>query len=513
MQKEDAMTAISMNRRNFLGCAGALGLTLGAGPAFAARNDPLPKSWDETADVVVVGSGFAGLCAAYEAHKAGASVVILEKMATPGGNSIINGGIMGVPGTEIQKRKGIKDSPEQMFNDMMKAGLYLNHADKVRTLCNEAYGAYRMLVDEIGVKFSDTILKHEGGHSVPRSLYTVTGSGSEIVNKLLAKLSGLGVKPRTRTFMEHIWLDGSGRAVGVTVRENYRFGKDASGLKTKTIRAKKGIVLAYGGFGSDVAYRSMFDPRLGSSIQSTNQPGATSEAWREAAMAGAQMIQEDWIQCLPYTSPDEKGFGIGWAWAGHTQAYGFWIDGSTGERFVNELADRKIRCDAIFAHLGMGHDCLSVGDAKAAELFKKIRPGFLEREKAAGVLKEYATTADLCRERHIPEEAFRRTVAAVNESVKTKKDPMGRRVNEDLKPCGDGPWFVTRLSPKVHHCMGGILTTAKAEVLDCRGSVIPGLYAAGEATGGVHGAVRLGSCATTDCVVNGRIAGREAARG
>ena len=507
------MSAASLSRRHFIGTAGALGLTLGSGAALAARADSLPKSWDEETDVVIVGSGFAGLCAAYEAHKAGASVVILEKMATPGGNSIINGGIMGVPGTEIQKRKGIKDSPELMFEDMMKAGLYINHADKVRTLCNEAYGAYRMLVDEIGVKFSDTILKHEGGHSVPRSLYLINGSGSEIVGKLLAKLAGLGIKPRTRTFMERLWIDGSGRAAGVTVREGYRFGKDASGLRAKTIRARKGIVLAYGGFSNDVAYRSIFDPRLGASIQSTNQPGATGEAWREAAMAGAQMIQEDWIQCLPYTSPDEKGFGIGWAWAGHTQAYGFWIDSATGKRFVNKLADRKIRCDAIFAHLAMGHDCLSVGDAKAAELFEKIRPGFMARQKAAGVLWEYPTTDELCRARKIPKEEFLRTVAEVNESVKTKKDPLGRRVNEDLKPCGDGPWFVTRLSPKVHHCMGGILTTSKAEVLDCRGKPIPGLYAAGEATGGVHGAVRLGSCATTDCVVNGRIAGREAARG
>lgn len=351
------MSTQKINRRRFLGTTAAMGLALGSAGARAAEAcRPLPAKWDETVDVIVVGSGFAGLCAAYEAHKAGASVVILEKMPTAGGNSIINGGIMGVPGTEIQKRKGIKDSPEQMYNDMMKAGLYLNHADKVRTLCREAYGAYRMLVDEIGVKFSDTLLKHEGGHSVPRSLYTINGSGSEIVNKLLAKLAQAGVRPRTRTFMERIWLSDQGAAEGVTIREGYRLGKNPSALRAKNIRARKGIVLAYGGFGNDIAYRSMFDPRLGSGIQSTNQPGATSEAWREAATIGAQMIQTDWIQCLPYTSPDEKGFGIGWAWAGHTQAYGFWIDNATGKRFVNELADRKIRCDAIFAHLGMGHE-------------------------------------------------------------------------------------------------------------------------------------------------------------
>ena len=265
-------------------------------------------------DVIVVGSGFAGLTAAYVAKKAGANVIVLEKMRTYGGNSIINGGIMGVPGTEIQKEKGIKDSPELMMEDMLKAGLQMNHPDKVRALCEEAYPAYRMLVDELGVEFSKTILKHEGGHSVPRSLFTINGSGSEIVRKLAAGLEKLGVKPRLRTIMDRIVLDDSGRVIGLEVREGWRIDRPESG-KRKTIRATKGVILAYGGFGADVAYRSMFDPKLGEKFQTTNQPGATAEGWREAAAIGVQMIQNDWIQCLPYTSPDEPGFGIGWAWA------------------------------------------------------------------------------------------------------------------------------------------------------------------------------------------------------
>ncbi len=481
---------------------------LGMSTAEAAA---LPKKWDETVDVVIVGSGFAALTAAYMAKKAGCSVAILEKMPTAGGNSIINGGIMGVPGTEIQKEKGISDSPELMAQDMLKAGLYMNHPDKVKALCEEAYPAYRMLVDELGVEFSKTILKHEGGHSVPRSLFTANGSGSEIVNKLLKGLEKIGVKPRLRTIMDHIHLDASGRAVGVTVREKYRFGKPDSG-KTKTIRAKKGIVLAHGGFGADVEYRAIFDPKLGGAFQTTNQPGATAEAWREAASIGAQMIQNDWIQCLPYTSPDEKGFGKGWAWAGHTQAYGFWIDAATGERFVNELADRKVRCDAILAHNNLGHDCLSIGDKKTADLFEVIRPHWMEGILKSKVCFKYETLEDMAKAHNVPLDKLKATIAAVNESVKTKKDPMGRRVNADLKPQTEGPWYVTRLSPKVHHCMGGILTTPKAEVISVADKVIPGLYAVGEATGGVHGAVRLGSNAITDCVVNGRIAGREVSK-
>lgn len=501
------MSTAQFTRRQFLGAGAAFGIgSLGCAAVSAA---PVQK-WDEETDVVVIGSGFAGLMAAYTAKKAGADVVIIEKMPVAGGNSAINGGIMGVPGTEIQKAKGIKDSPELMAEDMLKAGLGMNHPDKVRALCEHAYEAYRVLVDELNVKFSDTILKHEGGHSVPRSLFTANGSGSEIVNKELAALEKLGVKPRTRMLFETLHLNDKGEAVGVTVRSGYRFPKKNSGTP-KTIRARRGVILCYGGFGADVAYRSIFDPKLGKSFQTTNQPGATAEAWREAARCGVQMIQNDWIQCLPYTSPDEKGFGIGWAWAGHTQAYGFWLDAATGERFVNELADRKIRCDAILGRNNLGHDCLSIGDKKVADLFEVIRPGMLARQMKAGVVFEYRTLEDMAKAHKIPLDALKKTIAAVNESVTTKKDPMNRAVNADLKPQTDGPWYVSRLSPKVHHCMGGILTTPKAEVISVAGKVIPGLYAAGEATGGVHGAVRLGSNATTDCIINGRIAGQQAA--
>lgn len=145
------------------------------------------------------------------------------------------------------------------------------------------------------------------------------------------------------------------------------------------------------------------------------------------------------------------------------------------------------------------------------ELFNVIRPGWSERQKKIKVLFEYPTLEDMAKAYNIPLEALQETIAVVNDSIKTKKDPMGRRVNEDLKPQDEGPWFVTRLSPKVHHCMGGLLTNPQAQVLDNHGKVIPGLYAAGESTGGVHGAVRLGSNAVTDCIVNGRIAGRNAA--
>ena len=134
---------MTISRRSLLKSSlGGIGLFAGAQSVMAAT-----PQWDETVDVIVVGSGFAGLMAAYMAKKAGCEVVILEKMPSAGGNSIINGGIMGVPGTEIQKVKGIKDSPEQMAQDMLKAGLYMNYPEKVKALTEEALPAYNVLVN------------------------------------------------------------------------------------------------------------------------------------------------------------------------------------------------------------------------------------------------------------------------------------------------------------------------------------------------------------------------------
>ncbi len=160
----------------------------------------------------------------------------------------------------------------------------------------------------------------------------------------------------------------------------------------------------------------------------------------------------------------------------------------------------------------MGHEVLAVGDKSAADALAVKRPGILQKTLEKKVVFEYPTLEDMVKVHNIPIDALKKTLEAVNESIKTGKDPFGRPVFSGLKPQTQGPWYVSRIAPKVHHTMGGILTTPKAEVLNVDGDVIPGLYAAGEATGGVHGAVRLGSNATTDCIVNGRIAGMEVAK-
>lgn len=512
MRKTDKIesSAPRMTRRDVLkgGAFGAAGIASGI-LGFAAADAEaavMPKEWHESYDVVIVGSGFAGLAAALEAKKAGSSVAILEKMRAPGGNSIINGGVVSAAGSPLEAAKGIEDSPDLLYKDMLTAGLYLNHPELARMVAEKSNETVQWTITELGVKYRDD-LTHEGGHSVPRMYSTHNQSGSAIVLQLLAKLKEMGVQVRTRAFLTRLLRDEDGRVKGVEVRHGYVFPDDKSG-QVKYIRASKAVVLATGGFGNDVTFRTIQDPRLTKEVDSTNQPGATSEALREALRIGCTPVQLSWIQLGPWGSPDEKGFGSGPIFAQLGCAmYGLWIDTQTGKRFVNELADRKIRADAI---LRVGNKCIAFADATGSA---HVPADILSRCLESGVVKKYDSLDAIAAAYSIPVAPLKETVKRYDASLATGKDEeWGRYLQKDAKPVETPPFYVMRLMPKVHHCMGGVRINAKAQALDIRNDqLIPGLYAAGEATGGVHGAVRLGSCATLDCLIFGRIAGRNAA--
>ena len=489
---------------------GAIALT---GVAQARTSDE-PKQWDATYDVIVIGSGFAGLAAALEAKKAGANVVVLEKMVTPGGNSIINGGILTATGCPQQKMHGIEDSPELLEKDILAAGLYMNYMPKVRLLAQSALSNYEWTIKELGVEYLPDAIGQEGGHSVPRYVTTKNGSGSGIVNQQLKRCKELGIPVQTKCFVEHIIRAKDGRVVGLEVREGYKFPKKDSG-KTKFLKANKGVVLCYGGFAADVKYRMYQDPKLSDKLDSTNQPGATSELWRETSNIGALQVQNDWVQCGPWGNPREKGLGIGWMFNQTAGAeYGIRVN-SDGVRFINELANRKIRADAIMVEQVKGKKCWAVANEPNVAPMKKQRPGFMEKMLERKLVEKFDTIEEMAKACGVDPVALKKTIEDFNGYVKAKKDPvLGRYINNDQVPMTEGPWYIGELSPKVHHCMGGLVTDMGCHVIDVlNDEPIPGLYAAGEATGGVHGAVRLGSVAILDCLVFGRIAGTKAAKG
>ncbi len=499
-----------ISRRHLLGSALAGGAAVAAAPLMAA---PVPQKWDETVDVLIVGSGFAGLAAAIEAKKAGANVLVVEKMATFGGNSIINGGILTATGCPQQKMHKIEDSVDLLEKDILVAGLYMNDPKKVRLMAEHALSNYEWTVKELGVEYLPDAIGQEGGHSVPRYVTTKNGSGSGIVTKELEKCKELGIPLRSRCYVEHIIRDDKGVVQGLQVREGYRFPKKDSG-KTKFIKATKGVILCYGGVAAGGKFRMFQDPKLNETLDTTNQPGATSEMWRETAAIGCLQVQADWIQCGPWGNPKEKGMGIGWQFNQTAAAeYGIWVN-SEGNRFVNELANRKVRADAIMVEQAGGKKCYAICNEPNCTPFKKQRPGFQDRMLEMKILDKYDTLEALAKGTGIPFGNLKKTVDAFNEAVKSKKDPqLGRYINNDQVPMVEGPWYISECQPKVHHCMGGLLTDMQCRVLDVQtDEPIPHLYAAGEAAGGVHGAVRLGSVAILDCLVFGRIAGQTAAK-
>ena len=498
-----------ISRRGFLGTGGAAllgGMVFGALPMGAkepAGAAQLPRTWDETYDVVVVGTGFAGLAAAIEARLAGATVLVIEKMPLHGGNSIINGGDFAAAGNSFQKEAGVQDSPELMLKDMLRAGSNLNHPDLARMVAEHSNEALEWCRTFIGAKFNR--LNFHGGHSVKRSVQTHNQSGSGLVNPLLAKAKSLGVEVLLRTKMTRLITGGKGRIVGMEVRRGYAWPDEASGTPG-FIKARRAVVLAAGGFSQDIALRQIHDPRLTPKFESTNHPGATGEAILAACSAGAMDVQMDWIQLGPWTSPDEPGFGHGPQVCERIVGYGLMVDPATGKRFFKETGNRKERADAIIA---LGHPVIILGDSYA--IGKQVVPKVLGKAMEVGVVKKFDNLEALAAAFGAPVQPFLEQVARWNGFVeKAKDEDFDCKLFPDSKPTTAAPFYAMRLWPRVHHTMGGLVVNVDTQVIGFDLKPIRGLFAAGEITGGVHGAVRLGSVAMADCVVNGRIAGRKA---
>lgn len=499
----------SRQRRDFLKATGlAGGAALGAlalpRGAQAAIDAGPPKKWDTTVDVLVIGSGFAGLAAALEARAAGADTVVIDKMSVFGGNSIINGGDFAAAGTDMQKAEGIQDSPDLMFQDMMKAGGYLNHPKLARIVAENSKDALMWSINYVGAKFKR--VNFHGGHSVKRAHQCENLSGSGLVNPMLAKCKEVGVKLESRTKLVRLIQDANGRVIGAEVRRGYRFPDEKTGTAA-FIKARRGVVLGSGGFAQNVAFRMMQDPRLDERFTSTNHPGATGEASLEACKIGALDVQMDWIQLGPWTSPDEKGFGFVPQFVERVVGYGLMVDPATGKRFFKETGNRKERADAIIA---LGHPAVILADSPTT--VAQVATAQLNGALNSGALKKFDTIEALAAAYQMPVEPFLEQVKRWNGFIEKKQDAeLGGMIFKDAKPQVTGPFYATRLWPRVHHTMGGLAINERAQVISFDLKPMPGLFAAGEATGGVHGAVRLGACAMADCVVFGRIAGRSAA--
>ena len=495
-----------VSRRTMLkttGLAALLAPFAGAQAAPTDRHDPI--AWKETYDVVIVGSGFTGLAAAYSALENGVKkVLVLEKMPVFGGNSVINAGQVSLAGSAMQKRKGIEDHPEWFKRDMLAAGQQLNHEALVDALVKEAPACYDMMVD-CGVQFRDEVIRL-GGHSAPRTIFASNYSGGGICVPMHKALKKRGVVFRNRSFVSDVVVE-DGAVTGVRVVPEYDFDRRA-GAASYAVRAAKGVIIASGGWWSDREFISTSMPPY-RTLECTSQKGATAEMLRTLLGLGAMPVMLDIYQIGPWATPDEFGAGSASVFADYIFAEGIMVDTRTGRRFVNELASRRVRSEAEMKCLDKdGNPVFPFGFC--SEETTKNRPGF-EASFREGTTKRTESVEELAALYGAPVDALRKQIEEWNRMVSSGKDEaFGKPIDKKvlLKP----PFYSIRFWPKLHYCMGGVGITDRAEVISvqtCR--PIPGLYAAGEITGGVHGMDRLGSCSSTDCLAMGRVAGRSAA--
>ncbi|MEI3257632.1 MAG: flavocytochrome c [Faecalibacterium prausnitzii] len=486
------------------------------------------------ADVVVVGAGGAGMTAAITAAGEGKSVVILESQSMVGGNSVRATGGMNAGKTVYQDENefgesagvektlktaaekyadnetitalaktvseqwaayqanptGYFDSVELMELDTMIGGKGINDPELVETLCANSADAIDWL-DEHGITLHN--VSSFGGASVKRIHRPVNAEGktvsvgSYMIPLLQENCEKAGVKMMLDTTATEILTDANGAAVGVKAT-------GASG-ETVTVNAKA-VVLASGGFGANLDMVVKYKPEL-KGFMTTNAPGIQGQGIEMAQAIGAATVDMDQIQIHPTVEANTAALiteGL--------RGDGAILINEEGKRFIDEVGTRDVVSAAEIAQTG-SYSWLVVDQAMVDA--SSVIQGYIKK----GYTVTGATYEELGKAMGVDAAAFAETMDKWNGYVEAKNDPDFGRTSF-ANPLNTAPYYAVKVTAGVHHTMGGLKINANTEVLNEKGEVIPGLFAAGEVTGGVHGANRLGGNAVADFTVFGRIAGAAA---
>ncbi|MFM2446474.1 MAG: hypothetical protein RI936_921 [Pseudomonadota bacterium] len=465
---------------------------LASGPAAGALAMFGPTAWavsrKESADVVVIGSGGTGLAAGLTAQAEGAKVIVLEKMPITGGNTQLAAGGMNAADTRFQAKRSIADSWQKMFEDTMKGGKNINDPALVEVLAKNSAASVDWL-SSIGADMSG--VGRMAGASVDRTHRPEAGDavGHNIVHAMRQTAIKRKLDVRTNSRVIKIFRDRGGRVTGVLVQN--KFGEVYS------IEAPV-VILASGGFSANLARVAQYQPSY-AGFSSTNQPGATGDGLDLGAEVGGKLRDMQHIQIHPTQAAGSKIL-ITEAVRGN----GAILVNRQGKRFVNELTTRDAASAAIIAQ--PGGTAFLILDQGVRKSLKQIE-GYYHLE----LVREGATLEALAKSLGMDPATLAATIATYNAAQAAKKDAEFGRPDMPRQLL-TGPFIAIEVKPGIHYTMGGLAINAKAQVLDRDGKPIPGLYAGGEVTGGVHGANRLGGNSISETITFGRIAGAEAAK-
>ncbi len=482
----------TLSRRRLI--QGAVGTLAAAqvSTASAAVRRSRTAQFDEMADIVIIGSGGAGVSAALSAreHMDG-RIVILEKMHFTGGSTRFSCGYFNAVDPDRQKSQGIEDSLEKHIEQTILSGRGKGDPELVRVLCSKALDTFHW-VESFGVEYEPGCTQIYGG-LFPRShLPKLPEHLDSYIDILLDACKKRNIEIRTGSSMQELVMQ-KGVARGVSYINNNG--------QLKTIGARRAVVLASGGYSANAKLCGLHDPRL-MDLDTTNAAGATGEVMLAAQKAGAYLTGCDYIECIP--------LHVHYARFAIQVEHCIFVD-HQGLRFIREDDTRDVLRDKI---LQIPHRYgYVIVDNRG---FLSCPPSF-QRQLQEGLKRQEVFSAASLKELgqllRLPVDNFIQTVERYNGFVRQGFDPDFERSAESMRfTLEAAPFWACKASMSRHHTMGGVMIDRQARVLNWEGAPIPRLYAAGEVTGGIHGASRLGGNAICDIHVFGKIAGENAAK-
>lgn len=445
-----------------------------------------PATLAEFYDVIVVGAGGGGMAAAIAAKEAGANVAIFEVMPIAGGNTLKASAGMNASETKFQEAEGVEDSNEMFFEETLIGGKETNNQELLHYLVENSASAIDWL-DAMGITLSN--LTTTGGMSVQRTHRPADGSavGQYLVDGLLRNVGELEIPLFVNSEVVE-FLEEEGATTGVKVIVE---GEE------KIVNAKA-VIIATGGFGGNLEMVTEYDSSLEGFV-TTNHEGATGNGLMMAQALGAELVDMDKIQIHP-TVQQDTSYLITEAVRGE----GGVLINQNGERFYNELETRDNVSAAIIA-LPEQSAYVVIDEAL------KERVTAINQYESMGFVLKGETLEELAEQMGVPAENLQETIDAWNESVVSGTDEaFGRTTGMEIG-LEKAPYYAIKIAPGIHHTMGGVNINTNGQVLREDGTVIEGLYAAGEASGGLHGSNRIGGNAVADIIIFGRQAGTQAA--